>query len=310
MYPPVIPIPIPNVKVVFDVNAFLKDYVERPSGKVVKWIKEEVEKRKERKLEESKFKLITRLFGIKDKVGLRPGGEHPAFGNYLHPDDREALFYITGLINNPKLKAHQKWIGIVDPAYNIICLGGPVSNFVTRQNMGYQRKGDEFLRVSDFPIDFPFLFDLSKEKSRQITKRYTGGKVHKEYNWPVITPSGLLNSKIKEGWLEENYLIITRMPNLSNKIAWKERKDLIVISGAHGTGTRAVELLFENEKALKSIAEEVGEARYHQSLLRVPEIIHDAQRHDTLPLRIEHIKSEPLLIEDNRINSWLRKMKD
>jgi hypothetical protein len=302
-------ISILEVKVVFDVNAFLKDYVERPTGKVVKWIKENVEKRREQKLDESKFKFITRLFGIEDKVGLRPGGEHPAFENYLHPDDREALFYITGLINNPKLKAHQKWIGIVDPAYNIICLGGPVSNFITRQNMGYQRRGDDFLKVSDFPIDFPFLFDLSKERSRQITKRYTGGKVHKEYNWPIITPSGLLNSKVTKGWLEENYLIITRMPNLSNEIAWKERKDLIIISGTHGTGTRALELLFETAKVLKSIVEEVGEACYYQSLLRVPEIIHDTQWHDSLPLRIEHIKSEPLLIKDDRINFWFKKMK-
>lgn len=302
-------IPITLIKVVFDVNQFLEKF-EKPVGRLVKWVKEKVEQRGEQKLEEKNFKLVAQLFGIEGNVGLRPSGEHPQFGTRIHPDDQETLFYLTGLINSDKLKAQGRWIVSPEPAYNIICLGGPVANLITRQNMGYQRRGDEFLRLSDFPINFPFLFDLSK-KVRRVTKRYTGGRVHKEYNWPIITPSGLIDSKVtRQGWLDESYLIITRMPNLSNESTWREAKDLLIISGTHGTGTRAVEQLFGDQEALSAIVSDIGGARYYQSLLRIPSINHDVQRRDSFPSGIEHIKSEALLIDNERIDSWFRKIKE
>lgn len=297
------------IKVIFNANQFLKDYFDRPAGHLVGWVKKKVGERGEQKLEENNFKLVAQLFGIEGKVGLRPGGELTQFGNRIHPDDQETLFYLTGLINSPKLKAQAKWIAIPDPAYNLICLGGPVSNAVTRQNMGFQRKGDEFLKLRDYPIDFPFSFDLSR-KFAQITKRYAGGRVHKEYGWPIITSSGVIESKTRLGWLDEDYLIVTRMPNLSNESAWRKGKDLLIISGAHGTGTRALELLFGNQEALKAIVNDVGDARYYQSFLKIPNIDHDAKQHDSFPLDIEHIKSEALPIDNEHVDFWFRKTKE
>ena len=154
-------------------------------------------------------------------------------------------------------------------------------------------------------------FNISQKESFPIIKRYTGGKIHKEQNYPIITPSGLMHSNVAEdGWIEESYLIITRMPNLSNEMAWNQKKDLLIFSGTHGTGTRAIELLFKEKAVLKDILDEIGESKYFQSLLLVPEIIHDDKKHDSLPSNIKHLKSEPMVINDNRVNSWFRNVKD
>ncbi|MBF0368912.1 MAG: hypothetical protein HQL52_05565 [Magnetococcales bacterium] len=44
---------------------------------------------------------------------------------------------------------------------------------------------------------------------------------------------------------KEDYLLITKIPNISSRDALRD-KEIVIIGGAHGTGTEAIELLLDD----------------------------------------------------------------
>lgn len=155
---------------------------------------------------------------------------------------------------------------------NLISVGGPVSHPLTRQTLGYSKKGN-----IDNP-KVPFIFDLSEEKlkksKKEIIESYDGGKsIIKIPNWRIIDSK---TEKIKfepyvnsKNFLTSDYCLITVVPNefqegVNNSIELKHW----VISGTHGAGTSVINKLLNDGEIIKEINHKRNNHPYYQAVIR------------------------------------------
>lgn len=101
--------------------------------------------------------------------------------------------------------------------------------------------------------------------------------------------------------LETDYLLVTRMRNFLTQKALDEGKYIVSFGGTHGTATRAIELLFSDERLLAEVAPVLaGSPEAYQLLFRVSGMRHDPKR-GTRANHMELVAAEPL---DDYLDRW------
>jgi excisionase family DNA binding protein len=177
---------------------------------------------------------------------------------------------------------------------DIIAMGSPVSDPVARLNMEYVAQSRyEQIRVSDPLIYLPIAYDIGISldiNGSTPVRRFVAGKQRDKPNTTVRVENDLLPPpKLdRNGWLRSDYLLVTRMPNILNRNAFINGSEVLIVGGAHGVGTEAIDLLTSNINLLEQIMEQLGEASYYQILVPVIEIEHgilDGIRH-SIPIKL------------------------
>jgi hypothetical protein len=232
------------------------------------------------------------LLGIDDSslFSYRVAMDHPLQQHGTpHVDDLSAFADIA----SPSI-AHafpRGWIDYVedieaDLNEGLVLIGSPEAEALTRLLFGY-RKLPERLGVEyrGDVIDLPYRW---QEDTRYISaqcQRFVRGKgLVSRPNWPIIDNSGaepksLYPAVTNDGFLNSDFLLITRVPNFLTSQAQQSGRFIVSIAGVHGVGTRAVGLVLRNPKVLAEIAAQIGQnAEAFQVLLEARSIFHDPVR--------------------------------
>lgn len=182
---------------------------------------------------------------------------------------------------------------------NIICIGGPVSDPVSR--LCFETHGDRYSQVrTDNPtLDLPFLYEPSFQCG--TGKRFVGGEVKEVKNWSLSIDGERLPPPDVDsrGYYISDYLMVTKVPNFLNRDAFVQGKSIVVIGGIHGTGTEAIKLLINDQSQLIRILNSCQGADFFQSLFLVSGIDHVGSQNngESYPISLAHVETRPVLTD-------------
>ena len=220
---------------------------------------------------------------------------HYKFPNTPHPDDKEAMATLErlGAEVATKLELVSEIVGPKDHGGNLICLGSPMSNFVSREIMGYGCiSSDPSLGLTRLPYSSPFefrfeyIFDSTYlMKEGVVTKRFVGNKEHGVPNWSIKDNEKnavLVPMTIGEN-LVSDFLLVSVLPNIFDRKTYDKGQKVIILGGTHGVGTKSIELLFKDRSILETIEKQVAGAPYWQALVAVSDTFDDPKTKRTSP---------------------------
>lgn len=237
-----------------------------------------------------------RVLGLADPAGeaYRSDAVHPLYmPGELHPDNEAALLaagsdiLARDLISRDTLQ--------VDATDNSLLLfGSPTSEGLSRVVFGYSElAGREGLSWDDPPLDLAYAWELDPERVGDgRVGRYVPDKgLVERPPWQIRGLRGrhatwLVPETDSEGLIQEDYLLVTRTRNFLSSEAESQGQFLVSFGGAHGTGTRAVNLLFRDKRLLGRVLEALrarhvettdligGIPKAYQLLFRVSNIKH------------------------------------
>jgi len=285
-------------------------------GKYSRWLESNLDAKTDYELGN-----IQSLFGsFKDNCKFTPGSSHYLFPGKMHPDDKEAaitlgkvsskgieqLEFVSGFFNTPDLKG------------NFICLGSPMSNFLSRVIMQYYTKEVDpskgLIRENNpiFELEYDYIFDSDYLLSEGLmSKRYVGSKKHAVPNWSMrnISQKELISPSIVGDNLSTDYLLITVLPNIFDKEAYEKGEKVTIFGGTHGVGTKSIELLFKSKKLLSDIKKQIGDTQYWQALVKTDKTFHDTKRKRTAPFSLsDDIKCAHVKINKQLLDIWLSEL--
>lgn len=234
-------------------------------------------------------------------AGYRSDSVHPLYRERgtIHPDNEDSLVYVARphLVRARELSqltAH----GDIQAALSndMLLFGSPASEGLSRVVFGYSLYSrGEFVPFEQPLFDMAYRWELDEASVRgRPVRRYVRGRPDAPLRppWAIRNLAGNGKSLIYkpepyrdgplEGFLKDDYLLITRVPNFLTD-AYCDGSSIISFGGAHGTATRAVKLLLKSKRALQDIARTLppSEGRLpssYQILLRVHDIDHDKRR--------------------------------
>lgn len=259
--------------------------------------------------------ILKKLFGdFVDDYRFIPGISHYKFPGLPHPDDKEAMATLErlGAEVSKNFDLVNEVIGPKNHEGNLICLGSPMSNYISKQIMSYRNVSennmlDGLIRIQDkspFDLRFEYIFETAHLMKEGITRRYVGSKEHGVPNWSVRDnqTNDILIPKTIENNLSSDFLLISVLPNIFSQKAYSNKQRVIVIGGTHGVGTKSIELLFKNKTILETIVKKVGAAPYWQSLISISDTFNDQTTKRTVPRELStevlcssvHIKEKTL----------------
>jgi hypothetical protein len=238
------------------------------------------------------------LLGLADPAAeaYRSDSVHPLFTpGELHPDNKAALLAAgTDLLSRDVIRRDSLAADATDSS--LLLFGSPVSDGLSRIIFGYSELRDrEGLTMDSLQFDLAYAWDLDPERlGSGLVKRVVRGKgVVERPPWQIRDLRGgtepqLVPQTDSEGLLKEDYLLVTRTPNFLSSDAQSTGQFLVSFGGAHGTGTRAINLLFSDRRLMARVLGELkGKSREatgrvggvpaaYQLLFRVSNIRHDA----------------------------------
>lgn len=255
-----------------------------------------------------------RLGEAKELLGIAGAGQylyrsdnhHPLYGpgRGLHPDNLAALLAAGG---GQYRRARQQgtaetptevWGGLDQ---NLVLIGSPTSEGLSRIAFGYSARDsnpDELFRSTDAPVDLPYVMTLDRGDIAMngTARRYVCGRgAVSRPNWRINGPrESFVPQTDRDGWLETDYLLVTRMPNFLSPAGLARGHHIVSIAGTHGTGTRAIERLVNSRELLRRLAGSgVGiERTPFQAVFRVSGIKHHPAK-GSVGTRIELV-SDPV----------------
>lgn len=195
---------------------------------------------------------------------------------------------------------------------DIIVVGSPTSDAIAKTSFEYSGARYELKRAVDPLIELPITYILDKEElgdGEVLLRRYVAGEEKEMYNWALrmgkeVLPPPKLGAN---QWLQTDYLLITRIPNLMSRKAFLDGAEILIIGGAHGTGTEAIGLLLKDAKLLSRIETQRQNAPYFQILVPIVEIVHafDGVRKHTMPVRLGDPVTKPISVDiDRLLSKW------
>lgn len=247
--------------------------------------------------------------------------EHP------HPDNADAL---ETAAHHDLVSARQRKRLLVVPELTVpieksmVLLGSPTAEAMTRDIFGYEpvEGFEDALVQTRRPLDLPFRWVLDPSEidpGARASRVVRGRGIISRPNWRIVddrTGKPYI-PEVRDGVLDSDYLLVTRLRNFLTQKAYDTGQYLVSFGGAHGTGTRAIELLLSDNSVLERIAEELGhDPVAYQLLLRVGRLTH-TEREGTRAHAIELVAAELLEDREERwreaaqtilpsINPWLR----
>lgn len=253
---------------------------------------------------------------------FRAGGEHPIWNPHKqaffndqspHPDNFAALQGVLGEEFLLKAKVRQADQLLTKPEGNIVVLGSPASELLSRIHLGYFGSTyDQFRRWTDL-LPLPFWANQNtyevKGQASRIFRDYGTGKsiTVARPNWSIDTsdPSVRYIPEVAPGdtpYQLTDYLLITRIRNCLTRD--KSGSYFTSIAGAHGIGTKAIQLLMgasidrAHRQLLDDIDRELQGANEYQILIQVSEIDHG--KIGSEPKRLRLVEVVPLHITDQQ----------
>lgn len=230
------------------------------------------------------------LLGIRagDLFNYRVAMQHPTqVPGTVHPDDAYAFAAIASPAATDAMRRSNFAVGTaiqasLDEGY--VLIGSPEAEMLTAMAFGYERKPDgSGMRFTGSTLDLPYRWNEDAESVEGTCTRIVVGQGPvRRPNWPIIDNTGVRARPIypvvrNDGLVFADLLLITRVPNFLSAAGMQAGRSLVSIAGAHGTGTRAIEVLLRDRKALKHISEEIpNRTQAFQVLVAASKIDHSA----------------------------------
>jgi hypothetical protein len=164
--------------------------------------------------------------------------------------------------------------------HDLALIGSPTAEGLSRLIFGYASDDDpDSLTPDRVPVDLPYRWVISKNEvdERAVARRYVAGRgLVERPNWRIAGPGRIFIPHVDDqGVLMDDYLLVTRLRNYLSHSAIDEGRFIVSFGGSHGTGTRALELLFQNTPVLAQIAaQRQNRPAAFQALFRVGDIEH------------------------------------
>lgn len=265
---------------------------------------------------------------------FRAGGEHPVWDQHKqaiflndqtgpHPDNLAALQGVLGeeFLLNAKVQPPSQLL--IRPGGNIVVMGSPTSELLSRVHLGYSGSTyDQFLRRTDL-LPLPFWSNQNVHEVRgratRLFQNYRTGEVvtSNRPNWTIDTGDSSHRyipevESADKPYLKTDYLLITRLRNCLTTD--KSASYFTSVAGAHGVGTKAIQLLLgasidrEHRQLLHDIDRELQGASEFQILIKVSEI--DQRVTGFEPKRLQLEAAVPLHITDQQyaaLFQWIRR---
>jgi hypothetical protein len=189
---------------------------------------------------------------------------------------------------------HRDALAINAAESSLLLVGSPISDALSRTIFGYSEiAGREGLSLDGPQFELFYAWDLDPERvgNGQVRRFVAGKGLVERPPWQIRDLRGGAAPRFvprtnSEGLLVEDYLLVTRLPNFLSPNAESKGQFLVSFGGAHGTGTRAIKLLFKNKKLMAHVVTELksknanitgrigGTPSAYQLLFRVSKIKH------------------------------------
>jgi hypothetical protein len=194
---------------------------------------------------------------------------HPLYSGptSFHPDNLASL--VSVLRDDVRRARRQGTLRVQENVeakitQSLLLVGGPVSEGVSRLVFGYDdqdRPGGS--TCSGLGRELPYRFDIDEGivgQSARLVKDQGRWIVEREPNWGVIAPDGRRHYPMigHDDFLRTDYLLLTKLPNFLVDATFGSGNSIVNVAGAHGIGTRGIELLLSRRNVLRKTAERLG----------------------------------------------------
>jgi hypothetical protein len=247
-------------------------------------------------------------FGAGTSVVYRHSSVHALYNGTerIHPDNLSALdttaFRAYGIDVHSACNVEDRLTAGIDN--NLVLIGSAAAEGLSRIVFGYEpTRDDDSLILSAPPVDLPFkqVLDRSRISEDAEAKRFVlGYGLTRRPNWRIESSSRPYVPQLdNDGWLMTDYLLVTRMRNFLSDRAFDSGQFIVSIGGTHGLGTRAVELLLDDDSLLRQLyVTTKGDPEVsYQALYRIAGIQHN-QRKGSRGRKIELVDDGLQLLDD------------
>jgi hypothetical protein len=219
--------------------------------------------------------------------------DHPTIDRRAYPDaDVSALSALVGrevsdrfTLAEPQEDDHgDSARGLED---NLVLIGSPESEPLTRLLFGYEvLPNGRGLRYRDDTVPLIYRWDEERRAAETLMCLHVRphGVIAARPNWPLVHDTGELHKipvRLNNGYLAEDFLLITRIPNFITDTAWDSGAGIINISGLHSVGTRALGMVLDDGALVADIQARLDElphrATAFQAVIHITSILHDRQ---------------------------------
>lgn len=227
-------------------------------------------------------------FGGLDNCSYRVAMSHPTLHRgSVHADDASAFAALAG----PALAwaLDSGWLSVetdicTDIEGDLVLVGSPGPESLSRLVFGYRRdvSAPEGLIYVGDTLDLPYRWQEDISKIGSDCLRYQpNGRVTLRPNWSIVHTRGARERTLyprlrNDGFLETDYLLVSRLPNFLTNRALSEGRTIVSVGGTHGIGTRAVSFVTQSEDFLTRISR-YGTSRslWFQALFEARSIVHN-----------------------------------
>lgn len=255
---------------------------------------------------------ISKAFGVGSDVNLHPGDDHPLYQAGPHPDNIDCANTLSIVLAQGKLSSvHRRSpLPLDESAY---LLGSPTSTQPVRSVAGYFDAGQLVIPGDEPPLNYEWFFQWPEED--WSFQRYIGRRMEQRYGGRIVGKDGKpIIDRIRTDashYQSDDWLIVMRLPNLLNKAAFDKGKELMVIAGVQGVGTKAFPLLISSQQhEVKRLLGAIGKARYYQAMFHIEAIEHDHANQQSIPIAtsIKFIDAHVLQVDPDRITRWFERV--
>jgi len=240
---------------------------------------------------DSKVDLIRKLFYLGEKSEIQfAGGLFHLYDDYKLSNYLLSSTYLAatslrdGLALHSedwfkKLHVSEKIPSNLSKGTDILTIGCPISDLVSREALEYSGSQYHLKRNKNPKLILPIEYVLDKDdvgSEHFMCKRFVTGMEKQMPNWTISIDGNQFPPPRtdRDGWLQSDYLLITRMPNVLSPVAFYSGKEILIIGGTHGIGTEAINLILNNEEYLEEIYRQTKSYKYYQILVEVDKVKH------------------------------------
>jgi hypothetical protein len=265
-----------------------------------------------------RLELISSLVKAPRRLLLWPGTEHtygrpvPTYLETGFPHDLRAISPFRTLCEGAVRVLNQEFLSeTLRRTDTLLATGTFTSSNVARRVLPKWKQVASRLELIWDPtrfmpvVEVPYqLVELDRKPVRVISGM-EGGRPAKK------TPKGLVDARTRQlmypsdempyvdrrGWLKSDFLLVSRLPSPGGG------PDIVLISGGHGAGTQAIELLFNSSgldlAELEGLVDVTRGARYYQFVLEVGDIDHAGSM--SVAGRVRLARQAPPVVIESRI---------
>lgn len=234
---------------------------------------------------EEKVELL-HLFPSFDATQLVPGSHHPEEG--FHPDVLAALNGLLPMLNALRrtTPVDFKMLPVPDRSKDLLLLGGPISNELSRELHGHAFTGSKIsplpTRRSGFRWHFfyPDLVAGEPPYSRYVSNTFRSTMRKALVDTKAPSSARLVDSRTgADGFIANDYLLITVQPN---SVVEGSGTTIVEVADLQGQGDKAFATVLATEALRRELHSGIKAAKSFQALYEVP-VQHNNLKRTTSP---------------------------